>query len=114
MIMSKLDMAKAYPEYYKAKNTPQIVDLEPYYYLTVEGVSAPEDPIFHSAIEQAYAVARRLRTGTVAQNGGLADFGLGFGGFKQSGVGREGGLAGLKAYFESKTILLAGAPDQVS
>ena len=61
IIMSKLDMTKAYPEYYKAKNTPQIVDLEPYYYLTVEGVSAPEDPIFHSAIEQAYAVAYGIK-----------------------------------------------------
>lgn len=61
MIMSKLDMTKAYPEYYKAKNTPQLVDLEPYYYLTVEGVSAPEDPIFHSAIEQAYAVAYGIK-----------------------------------------------------
>ncbi len=61
MIMSKLDMTKAYPEYYKAKMIPQIVDLEPYYYLTVEGVSAPEDPLFHSAIEQCYAVAYGIK-----------------------------------------------------
>lgn len=61
MIMSKLDMTKAYPEYYKAKITPQVVDLEPYYYLTVEGVSAPEDPLFHSAIEQCYAVAYGIK-----------------------------------------------------
>lgn len=57
MIMSKLDMTKAYPEYYKAKMIPQVVDLEPYHYLTIEGVSAPEDPLFNSAIEQCYAVA---------------------------------------------------------
>ncbi|MCE7993864.1 MAG: hypothetical protein HEP71_17890 [Roseivirga sp.] len=55
--MSKLDMTKAYPEYYKAKMIPQVVDLEPYHYLTIEGVSAPEDPLFNSAIEQCYAVA---------------------------------------------------------
>lgn len=69
--------------------------------------------VFTNDNEQAYEIARRLRTGTVAQNGGLADFGLGFGGFKQSGVGREGGLAGLMAYFESKTILLDGAPSSI-
>lgn len=60
-IMSKLDMAKAYPEYYKAKNAPQIVDLEPYYYLTIEGRCAPEDAVFHSAIEQTYAVAYGIK-----------------------------------------------------
>ena len=67
--------------------------------------------VFTNDADQAYAVARRIRTGTVAQNGNLADFSLGFGGFKQSGVGREGGMAGLRAYFESKTILLEGMPE---
>jgi acyl-CoA reductase-like NAD-dependent aldehyde dehydrogenase len=38
------------------------------------------------------------------------EFGLPFGGFKQSGIGREGGVEGLAAYLESKTILLDGAP----
>ena len=61
MINTKLDMAKAYPEYYKAKNVPQIIDLEPYHYLTIEGRSAPEDPLFHAAIEQAYAVAYGIK-----------------------------------------------------
>lgn len=61
MIMSKMDMAKAYPEYYKAKNKPEIVELEPYNYVTVEGVSAPEDPVFLSAIEQSYAVAYGIK-----------------------------------------------------
>lgn len=60
-IMSKLDMAKAYPEYYKAKNVPQIVSLEPYHYLTIEGQCAPEDPVFNSAIEQSYAVAYGIK-----------------------------------------------------
>jgi aldehyde dehydrogenase (NAD+) len=56
----------------------------------------------------AYQVARKLRTGTVAQNGAKADFGIGFGGFKKSGIGREGGLQGLKAFLETKTLLLDG------
>lgn len=61
MIMSKLDMTKAYPEYYKAKMIPQVVELEPYHYLTIEGVSAPEDLLFNSAIEQCYAVAYGIK-----------------------------------------------------
>lgn len=69
--------------------------------------------VFTNDNDQAYQVARRLRTGTVAQNGPLADFGLGFGGFKQSGVGREGGMAGLRAFFESKAILVNGVPESL-
>jgi acyl-CoA reductase-like NAD-dependent aldehyde dehydrogenase len=38
------------------------------------------------------------------------DFGLPYGGFKQSGIGREGGAEGLAAYLETKTILLDAAP----
>jgi hypothetical protein len=67
MIMSKLDMTKAYPEYYTAKLTPQLVDLEPYYYLTIEGVSAPEDELFNTAIEQCYAVAYAIKFGCKAE-----------------------------------------------
>jgi acyl-CoA reductase-like NAD-dependent aldehyde dehydrogenase len=60
--------------------------------------------------EAAYRVARRLRSGGVAQNGMRADFGLPFGGFKQSGIGREGGVAGLMGYLETKSILLESGP----
>ena len=38
------------------------------------------------------------------------DFDVAFGGFKQSGVGREGGREGLLPYLESKTVLLDAAP----
>ncbi len=52
-------------------------------------------------------VARQLRSGTVGHNGPRTDFSIGFGGFKQSGVGREGGIEGLTAFMESKTIVMA-------
>ena len=60
--------------------------------------------------EAAYRLARRLRTGAVGQNGMRLDFGLPFGGFKQSGIGREGGPEGLLPYTEMKTILIDAVP----
>jgi acyl-CoA reductase-like NAD-dependent aldehyde dehydrogenase len=57
-------------------------------------------------VDAAYAVAKRLRTGNVGQNGLKADFDLPFGGFKQSGIGREGGVEGMSPYVETKVILL--------
>jgi hypothetical protein len=50
-------------------------------------------------------VARRLRAGTVSVNGGMY-YGpdAPFGGYKQSGIGREMGVAGLEEYLEAKTI----------
>ncbi len=60
--------------------------------------------------DAAYRIARRVRTGGVIQNGLRLDFGLPFGGFKQSGIGREGGTEGLKGYLEQKTILLDASP----
>jgi aldehyde dehydrogenase (NAD+) len=62
--------------------------------------------VFTKDGERALAVARQLRTGTVGHNGYLTDFEIGFGGFKQSGIGREGGREGVLAYLESKTVLL--------
>lgn len=66
--------------------------------------------VFTNDVDRAYSVARALRTGTVGHNGFRTDFMIGFGGFKQSGLGREGGRDGLLPYLESKTILLAGEP----
>ena len=57
--------------------------------------------------DRALAVARRIRTGTVGVNGG-AWFGpdVPFGGYKQSGVGRESGAAGLEEFFETKSLAI--------
>jgi aldehyde dehydrogenase (NAD+) len=60
--------------------------------------------------DAAYAVARRVRTGNFAQSGFKLDFSLAFGGFKQSGIGREGGTEGLLPYLETKTVFLNGEP----
>jgi hypothetical protein len=40
-----------------------------------------------------------------------ADFGIAFGGFKQSGIGREGGREGLLPFLETKTVILEGRPE---
>ena len=61
--------------------------------------------VYGADVEHAQAVAARLRTGTVGVNGGLwygAD--VPFGGFKQSGIGREMGLAGFEEYTEIQSV----------
>ena len=61
--------------------------------------------VWSASEERALAVARRLRTGTVNVNGGIF-FGADapFGGYKQSGVGREMGREGFEEYLETKTM----------
>ena len=50
-------------------------------------------------------IARRFRAGTVGVNGGnWFDTGSPFGGYKQSGLGREWGVEGLEDFLEVKTI----------
>ena len=57
------------------------------------------------SVERAKAVAARIRTGTLAVNGGVwFSPDAPFGGYKQSGVGREMGVAGFEEYLETKTI----------
>ncbi len=63
------------------------------------------------SVERALGVARRMRTGTVGINGGVW---LGpdvpFGGYRQSGLGREHGVEGFEEYLETKTIAIPAAP----
>ena len=54
--------------------------------------------------ERAMRVARRMRTGQVDINGGKFNPLAPFGGYKQSGIGRELGLFGLEEYFQIKSI----------
>ena len=53
---------------------------------------------------RAERVAARLRAGAIHINGGGFNYGSPFGGYKQSGNGREGGLMGLEDYLETKTL----------
>ena len=64
--------------------------------------------VFSPDEERAAGIAARMRVGTVNINGGVwysAD--MPFGGYKQSGIGREMGLAGFEEYLEIKAIATA-------
>src|SRR5699024_7583011 len=55
--------------------------------------------------DRARSVAERIRTGTLAVNGGVWYGGdVPFGGYKQSGIGREMGVAGFEEYLETKVL----------
>ena len=77
---------------------------------TVYGLN---NSVFTNDPDRAYRVARRLRSGTVGHNIFRTDFSIAFGGFKQSGMGREGGTEGLMSYLETKTVILEGAPSHL-
>jgi len=79
-----------------------------------DAVRKANDTIYglHGAVytkdpDRGYRVARRMRSGSVTINGMIVDPKMPFGGFKQSGIGREGGIEGLDNYFEVKTIYFA-------
>jgi aldehyde dehydrogenase (NAD+) len=59
--------------------------------------------------DRAKAMARRIRTGNVHLNGAGPDFNAPFGGYRQSGNGREWGALGFEEYLETKAILGYGA-----
>jgi aldehyde dehydrogenase (NAD+) len=63
--------------------------------------------IYTQDLEHGFAVAREYRAGSVTINGMIVDIEMPFGGFKQSGLGREGGIEGLETYLETKTVYYA-------
>jgi len=61
--------------------------------------------IWTSNVSVAHKLASRIKAGSISVNGGAGmDFTMPFGGFKQSGLGREHGREGVEAYTETKTI----------
>ena len=67
--------------------------------------------VWTSDVERGIDIARGVRTGTYTVNGFAMEWGAPFGGFKNSGVGRELGPEGLGAYLEAKTINLPAGTD---
>jgi aldehyde dehydrogenase (NAD+) len=61
--------------------------------------------VLSGSTERGMAIARRIRTGSIGVNGGMfygAD--APFGGYKNSGIGRQCGIEGFEQYLETKTI----------
>lgn len=75
-----------------------------------EAVSIANDSIYGLAggvfgpEKEAKEVARQMKTGTVYVNAGQWDVASPFGGYRQSGLGREGGVEGYEEFLEVKTI----------
>lgn len=62
--------------------------------------------VWTTDVKRAMRVTRALRAGTVGVNGYQLEIHAPFGGFGQSGLGREGGRSSIEAYTELKTVLL--------
>ena len=75
---------------------------------TIYGLNAS---VFTNDVNRARQVGGRLRSGTVGHNAMRTDFGVSFGGFKQSGIGREGVHEGMPHFLETKFMVLEGKPD---
>jgi aldehyde dehydrogenase (NAD+) len=60
--------------------------------------------IYTEDLELAERTARRLRAGTVAHNAGGPSLFAPLGGYRQSGIGREGGLEGVGEFLQTKSF----------
>ncbi|MDO9359432.1 MAG: aldehyde dehydrogenase family protein [Polaromonas sp.] len=70
--------------------------------------------VWSGSDEHAVKVARRLRTGQVDINGGPFNAQAPFGGYKQSGNGRENGVYGFEEFLEFKSLQLKPSPSPAS
>ncbi|MCP2253383.1 aldehyde dehydrogenase (NAD+) [Prauserella aidingensis] len=62
--------------------------------------------VFSANAQRTFRMARKVRAGTVCVNGFQLEPHLPFGGFKQSGLGREGGKSSIESFTELKTVLM--------
>ena len=69
--------------------------------------------VWTADVEGGIDIARAVRTGTYTVNGFAMEWSAPFGGFKNSGVGRELGPEGLGAYLEAKTINLPNGHEPI-
>jgi len=70
--------------------------------------------VFTQDLDLAYDIARQVRTGSVGHNMRVIDWQMPFGGFKESGLGREGGVEGFRQYLETKTVYVARPPARLT
>jgi betaine-aldehyde dehydrogenase len=68
--------------------------------------------VFTNDENRAWEFARQIRSGTVGHNAHRNSHAFAFGGFKQSGIGREGGQEGLMPYLETKAVILDREPSK--
>ncbi len=66
--------------------------------------------VYTNDAEAAYRVCRAIRSGTMTQNDWVNDIAFPFGGFKDSGIGRDGGPEGLALFQETKSIFMPALP----
>jgi phenylacetaldehyde dehydrogenase len=66
------------------------------------------DYVFSQNTERAFRLAKQLRSGNVGINTAQRNHDTPFGGFKMSGVGRDGGDFGMLAYTEMQSIVWPG------
>lgn len=104
--------------FYDVKNTMRIAREEIFgpvlciitYETVDEAVEIANDTIYglNAAVfgkkDEAFAVARRIKSGNVYINDAGRDVTAPFGGYKQSGIGREGGIEGLKEFTQLKAV----------
>lgn len=67
--------------------------------------------VWSADLEKAKQVAAKLRTGMVHLNGAMVDARAPFGGYKQSGLGREWGKYGFEEFLETKALFGAISAD---
>ena len=70
--------------------------------------------VFTDDVDTAYSIARQMRTGSIGHNVRVIDWHMPFGGFKQSGIGREGGVEGFRSFLEVKTVYVTSPPTLTS
>ena len=66
------------------------------------------DYVFSQDTDRAYRIARQLRSGNVGINSAQRNHEAPFGGFKMSGVGRDGGDFGMLCYTEMQSLIWPG------
>jgi phenylacetaldehyde dehydrogenase len=63
--------------------------------------------VYTRDLSVAHKIAKKIKAGSIRINGGMVDSNVPFGGFKQSGWGRENGREGAEAFTEIKSVIIS-------